>query len=137
VIVVHRLLKNTVPSNEYVLMTQAFYDLSGGFPGRTPEARVEECEGFGPMAVQVYYKEGARPLPPRPVPTPPIPGTAYGNTSIRWSAYAVARVLGRSRNNFSHLPDARLTLADLWEYFVTGLGGNLVTIGRYWLGQQK
>jgi hypothetical protein len=137
VIVVHRLLKNTVPFNEYVLMTQAFYDLSGGFPGRTAEARVEECEGFGPVAVKVYYKEdAARPLPPRPAPMPPIPGTTYGNTSMRWSAYAVARVFGRSRSNFSHLPDATLTPADLWAYFVTGLGGNIVTIARYWLGRK-
>jgi len=136
VIVVHRLLKNTVPSNEYILMTQAFHELSGGFAGQTAEARVEACEGVGAVPVRVYYKEGGEPArPPRPAPIPPIPGTRYGNTSIRWSAYAVARAFGRKRRDFSHLPEPALTpAAGLWAYFVTGLGGNVVTIVRYWLG---
>src|SRR2546425_6913027 len=60
----------------------------------------------------------------------PPRSTLFPYTTL-FRSYAVARVFGRSRGNFSHLPDARLTPADLWAYFVTGLGGNIVTIACF------
>ena len=38
VILAHRLLKNTVPADEYLLLTEKFYQWSGGVPGRNPES---------------------------------------------------------------------------------------------------
>ncbi|MBF8285780.1 MAG: hypothetical protein HW378_4695, partial [Anaerolineales bacterium] len=60
-IVIHRLLKNSIPAKEYIVMTEAFYELSGGLAERTPEARTEECEGIGPVAIRVYYPTGEEP----------------------------------------------------------------------------
>lgn len=57
VILAHRLLKNTVPSNEYLLLTEAAWtgmrsELDGEF-----EIRQETCEGFGEIGVRVRYLE--------------------------------------------------------------------------------
>jgi Protein of unknown function (DUF2652) len=58
VILAHRLLKNSVPIGEYILETEPFYRLGGGFPELTPEARLEPCEGFESIAVRVFYPTG-------------------------------------------------------------------------------
>src|SRR5579859_4571618 len=55
VILIHRLLKNSIEQKEYILLTQAFSDLSGGIDGRPAESRLEDCEGIGQVAVKVYY----------------------------------------------------------------------------------
>ncbi|MCC6639995.1 MAG: DUF2652 domain-containing protein [Deltaproteobacteria bacterium] len=60
VILAHRLLKNSVPSNEYLLMTDAAYDdigreMQGEFlPGE------EHCEGFGAVRTWVHLMGPAR-----------------------------------------------------------------------------
>jgi hypothetical protein len=38
VILAHRLLKNSVPGHEYVLLSQAFADIADGFQGKELEA---------------------------------------------------------------------------------------------------
>ncbi len=58
VILVHRLLKNSVPAKRYMLMTERFYTLSGGVPGETAEMRAEQCEGIGEVQVAVFYPAG-------------------------------------------------------------------------------
>lgn len=55
VILAHRLLKNSVPNGEYILETEPFYRLGGGFHRLAPEERTEACEGFGSIPVRVYY----------------------------------------------------------------------------------
>ncbi len=57
VILVHRLLKNSVPAHEYVLMTTAMYDALGDFYGVEPEPRDEQVEGLGEVQTMVYYKD--------------------------------------------------------------------------------
>ena len=52
VILVHRLLKNSVTAKEYIMMTDAFFELSGGIAGETPETRWENAEGIGSTKVQ-------------------------------------------------------------------------------------
>ena len=54
VILIHRLLKNSVPSSQYVLMTAPFYEQSGGLSGLNPEFRQEQVEDFGKVPVVVY-----------------------------------------------------------------------------------
>jgi hypothetical protein len=138
VILIHRLLKNTVPAKEYILMSQAFYELSGGLAEYSPETRTEECEGLGEVTVQVYYlPDDPLPLPARRAPGPPMPGTESGALASRWNSYAVRRIRGHaSRPNFSHLPESKLTLLSLLPYFVGGIGNNILITIRYWLGQK-
>lgn len=59
VILVHRLLKNAVPSDEYVLMTEAAYrDI--GFPADVEVLRGEEhYDGFGAIPTFTYLADGA------------------------------------------------------------------------------
>ena len=58
VILVHRLLKNSVPSDEYVLMTESAYrDIE--FPTEVEVRRGEEkYEGFGAIRTYTYLTEG-------------------------------------------------------------------------------
>lgn len=55
VILVHRLLKNSVAAHEYVLMTEAFHRLLGDAGAAWGEARVEAYDDLGPVAVRVSY----------------------------------------------------------------------------------
>jgi uncharacterized protein DUF2652 len=55
VILAHRLLKNSVPSKEYVLMTAEAYSSVGEFLQLKPEMRKENCEGIGNVDVVVFY----------------------------------------------------------------------------------
>ena len=59
VILVHRLLKNSIPSDEYVLMTEAAYrDIE--FPTEVAVTRGEEkYEGFGAIPTYTYLTDGA------------------------------------------------------------------------------
>jgi Protein of unknown function (DUF2652) len=55
VILAHRLLKNSVPSHEYLLMTQAAYrDLGSGMSGEFVKGE-EDCEGLGRVATYVQF----------------------------------------------------------------------------------
>ena len=55
VIVVHRMLKNTVPSNEYLMMTAPAYAACKGFYDLEPEQRTEEFDGVGAVETVVFY----------------------------------------------------------------------------------
>jgi hypothetical protein len=122
-ILIHRLLKNSIPAKEYIVMTEAFYELSGGLAGRTPEARTEACEGIGPTPIRVYYPAGNEP----PLPTPPspfsTPSAEYKALDARFNAHMAHRIQNRAPPlNFAHLPQTRLTPLD-WLKVV---GENLV-----------
>ncbi len=122
-IVIHRLLKNSIPAKEYIVMTEAFYELSGGLAGQTPEARTEECEGIGPVAIRVYYPTGEEPPLPPPPSTFSPPSAEYVALDARFTAHMVRRIQRREPPpNFAHLPNARLTpfnwLSVVWENMV-------------------
>lgn len=55
VILIHQLLKNSIPSNEYIVMTQTFYELVGGLDDLSPETRRETCDSLGEVTIQVFY----------------------------------------------------------------------------------
>lgn len=60
VILAHRLLKNSVPSNEYLLMTDAAYqDLGHGMEGPFVPGE-EDCEGIGRVKTWVKRMDPAR-----------------------------------------------------------------------------
>jgi hypothetical protein len=62
VILAHRLLKNSLPNREYLLMTEAAWRELGAGMGVTFEQGVERCEGFGsvPIFVQRLDREVER-----------------------------------------------------------------------------
>lgn len=62
VIVAHRLLKNSVPLNEYVLLAEAFEQVLGGTPPGGTRV-TEQCEGIGAVTAAYY--------PPSPFVAPP------------------------------------------------------------------
>jgi len=55
VILAHRLLKNSVSSQEYVLMTESAYNWLGDFHQLEPERQTEYCEGIGVVETVVIY----------------------------------------------------------------------------------
>jgi Protein of unknown function (DUF2652) len=55
VIVVHRMLKNTVPAREYLMLSEPAFSVFDGFFGLDPEHRMEELEGIGTMGMRVFY----------------------------------------------------------------------------------
>lgn len=54
VILIHRLLKNSIPAHQYILMTERFYQLSGGLNGTASQAHTETAEGLGEVPVRVF-----------------------------------------------------------------------------------
>lgn len=55
VILIHQLLKNSIPSNEYILMTKAFHQLIGDMDDLRSETRLEDCDYLGEVTVHVIY----------------------------------------------------------------------------------
>src|SRR6185295_13126792 len=55
VILAHRLLKNSVPDKEYLLLTDAAYREFGGAMGLSFEPGVERYDGFGAVETHVHY----------------------------------------------------------------------------------
>jgi len=140
VILIHRLLKNTIPSKEYVLLTESFYALSGGLGDRPLEMRAEEAEGLGTVNVHVYYpRSETMPLPPRPAPLPPTPSNPeFWALTQRWNKYVFKRTLNRGEQPvFNHLPNKKLNLLSLFSYFVVGQFPNIFPWLRYQLGGKK
>jgi class 3 adenylate cyclase len=58
VILVHRLMKNTVPASEYLMMTDAVRQLGPELPGWPTESRIEDSGEYGVIPVTLLYPEG-------------------------------------------------------------------------------
>jgi len=54
-ILVHRLLKNSIGRKEYILLTESLHGLAADLSGWTLESRSESAEGLGRVNVKVYY----------------------------------------------------------------------------------
>lgn len=57
VITVHRLLKNSVPTREYILMTESFYALVGRLPHMAYSQRREQYEDLGAVNIHVFHPQ--------------------------------------------------------------------------------
>ncbi len=57
VIIVHRMLKNSVPEKEYLMASESAFSNFGDFFGLEPERRVVELEGIGEHLMMVFYAE--------------------------------------------------------------------------------
>jgi hypothetical protein len=65
VIIAHRLLKNSVPLDEYVLLTEAFEKALGEVPANGTHI-TEQCEGIGEVNAVYYSPPPFESLPPEP-----------------------------------------------------------------------
>jgi len=55
VILIHRLLKNSVPASEYILITEPVWQMAGHIFGAEPETYVEHYDHLGDVRVCVVY----------------------------------------------------------------------------------
>jgi hypothetical protein len=98
------LIKAPLPTREYVLMTERFYTLSGGWEHRPPdEQRTVPAAGTA-LPVMVYY--------PRRVLEAAVTRESAAAFAGRLNQYAFARMLGRrARAPFNNLTGEGLNLA--------------------------
>lgn len=101
VILTHQLLKNAVPADEYLLLTDAFLALSGPPDAAPLESHVEYRSGADPVRVHVHFPPGAA-LPPRS----PAPFWRRLTTTLRLESHLVKRLLGKPAKPFRHLPSS-------------------------------
>lgn len=62
VILVHRMLKNSVPAHDYLMMSQDAFELCRDFFAVEPERRVEPIDGIGDVPMMVFYRPELDPL---------------------------------------------------------------------------
>jgi hypothetical protein len=99
VIQAHRLLKNSVEEDEYILVTSVFDELTGGFETMDPHPRQERCEGIGPVDVVVYYPESSA------IDNLPIKRSVFQKLrmSMKLDLYLAKRMLKSSSKNYRNL----------------------------------
>jgi hypothetical protein len=98
IILAHRLLKNSVEGDEYILMTKAFHDRAGDIDGIPPHHGHEDTD-LGRVDVVVFYPNSDD----RPLPKATWSGRA--KQFARIEAKGVQRMLrGRSEREFNNLP---------------------------------
>lgn len=111
VILIHRLLKNSVTAKEYLLMTETFFNSSGGLPGEEADSRTEHAEGVGDVNVKIYYPIHKDELPVQPAPTLPLPGTDAALLYERMNKYSERRLKGiEPDRNFSSLSKLNINI---------------------------
>ncbi len=125
VILIHRLLKNSIAAKEYILLTDTFHALSGGWAGEQAEARTEYAEGLGEVGVQVYYLSTEKRLPPPAPPGMPEPGTEAAALYDRMTAHASDRLGGHEPRKFSSLPATQLNWLNRMDYAMGELLGKV------------
>jgi len=108
VIIPHRLLKNSVPAHEYILMTEDLHNLVGELEGVRTEWRTESYTDMGQIKVKVYYPE-SRVLDP-------ITPTAWQQERVRMkgNARAIRYALGAKPPKFENLPREKISLRDFF-----------------------
>lgn len=98
IILAHRLLKNSVDADEYILMTEAFHDRAGDIDGEPPHPSREETD-LGTVDVVVFYPNSG----PRPTPKATISGRL--RQFARIESKGAMRMLTRSdAPEFGNLP---------------------------------
>jgi len=96
VILAHRLLKNSVNAEEYLLLTDAFHSFSGNPEGRSTESLFEIINGDQKVDLHVHY--------PSPVKT--MPRSSFWKnvgTYFRLEAYTLKRLVTKAKRPFRHL----------------------------------
>jgi class 3 adenylate cyclase len=125
VTLIHDLTKNTIPSSEYVAMTEAFHTLAGDYPGAIPNRHTEALEGFGTTSLWVYYPMVE--LTPQSVIV-----TRPGELAAALNNYSFGRMLRRiPSKQFNHLPPPKMNIVlYVLEGILSGLNIVNLTIQR-------
>jgi len=106
VIVAHRLLKNSIPAKEYILMTTPVQQRLGDFHALTPEKRQENYDDIGKVEYFVYYLPavliGIDGMHEQSVP----PALAKMRWYLRLDWFGLLDIFGirKLRGKFLHLP---------------------------------
>ena len=102
VILAHRLLKNSIQKDEYLLLTDEFHRLSGDVEGMVGEQRKEECEGIGAVDINVYY-------PPEQATEAPVSKRTMRDklqVFAMLERHLIQRLLGKPSKQFRNLKEA-------------------------------
>lgn len=98
VVLVHRMLKNTVPSTEYVMMTDPAYAACVGFYDLEPERRIEQFEGIGAVETLVFYDAAlARVLGQVPDEPPAVPRARTLGWKLKMHGRTILGLIGLRR----------------------------------------
>ena len=63
VILAHRLLKNSVKGDEYIMMNEDYFKLSGGIKNEECRIHEKKCEGIGNVKTMTYYPNPSTDFP--------------------------------------------------------------------------
>ncbi len=103
VILAHRLLKYSIPSDAYVLETDPFYELAGGVPGQSAEHSTEQNKDIGSVKARVRY-----PSADESKVTPEDRSLLLKVwMKLRDAAYVIARSLGKPEKKYRNLEAPR------------------------------
>ena len=106
VIAAHSLLKNSIETNEYILMTKSFAELSNPSKAVKTEARTESPGGIAPVEVEVYYPDrDEEDIPPEQKPKQKFLSSL--TNSLRLNSYSLARLL-----RLKKAPSSKVTQAE-------------------------
>jgi hypothetical protein len=99
VITVHRLLKNSISSDEYVLATNSFlHRVSDSFDTTDFEKHVEHCDGVGPVHGMVRSFESVETVPAM------VPRWKKFMFLMKIERHMLARLFGKAKLQFRNLP---------------------------------
>ena len=124
VILAHRLLKNSLSSSEYILMTKSFSDLSDGYEGKVTESRSETYDDVGKVDFEVFYPDPS--LNSNPV-NRSIAKTLFNAWSL--DLYALLRVLGLKKPPASAVVNESVK-PGLWSFIKDGIQGLVMLIRK-------
>lgn len=100
VIVAHRLLKNSIDSHEYILMTHDYYQHCGGLENKKPEFASEHIDDIGDVNI-VFYRE--MPAEEAPLKKNKLKAMIY---LFRLESHRLLRTLGLIKEKkYLHLPN--------------------------------
>lgn len=103
VIRLYRLLKNSLKSSEYFMMTNEFHRLAGDVGDMRRESRTENAEGIGAVSVQVFYPQGQILADVSAAPKAGWGKRLAQYWRVNW--YAILRFFRlRPKQTFAHLP---------------------------------
>jgi len=104
VILIHRLLKNSVDANEYLLMTEAFSKLAGDVLGFKKESYIEEYDHSDPVHVDVYFPPAK--IPPLKIQSyTPKKRSMFVAQTKRLFAHALDKPKAKK---FKHIPNKKV-----------------------------
>ena len=115
VILIHRLLKNGVAADEYILMTNSFSALTEDIPTFRKERRTENYENADPALVDVFYPPTFD-IPPQIQPSTARKATMFSAQIKRLMTHTF---WNQRKEHFEHIPNEKVSF---FKYFKEMMG---------------